>query len=451
VSLLGAAVSFATGSAVELFYRRKVIDGTIPETGPVLVVANHPNALLDPVLVTNSTGRRVRMLAKAPLFSMPGISLLVKGLDCLPVYRSKDGADTSSNAETFRAVEEALVGGSCVLIFPEGISHDEPTVQPLKTGAARMAIGAWRRGAKDIVVVPVGLTYADKLRYRSTAAVDIGPPIVVGDFIAAEDSVDVDDRDAARRLTDAIFAGLLKETVNVQSWEDMRLLDAVDAIWRQRDPERVRRLKSLADGVTLLRAEAPDEFDAFRSRLSLWVDRVAALGLSPRDLGEEQLEAQERPARAASFVVRNILAAIVGLPIAVTGALFWAPPFWAVHLLWRLMGVERDTGATVKVLGSLVFFPLWWLTAIVALVVGVGGVGGIAAAVAVGAAAPAAGLMTRHFFRRRFFAVRQLLGVLLLAARGSLGKELRVERDALCAELDGFGARVEARQAAPTR
>lgn len=443
MSILGVGVSKVIGAAVDLFYRRKVIDGHIPEGGPVLLVANHPNALLDPVLVTNSTARRVRMLAKAPLFTMPGISLLVKGLDSLPVYRSKDGADTSANAKTFRAVEDALLGGSCVLIFPEGISHDEPTVQPLKTGAARMAIGAWRRGAKDIVIVPVGLTYADKLRYRSTAAVDIGPPIVVGDYIAADGTdgvVDVDDRDAARRLTDAVFAGLLKETINVQSWEDMRLLDAVDAIWRQRDPERVRRIKSLADGVTLLRQESPEELDAFRSRLSAWVDRVEALGLTPRDLGEEHLEAQKRPARAARFVARQAVAAVLGLPIALVGAVFWAVPFWAVHLLWRLTGVERDTGATVKVLGSLVFFPLWWLAA----VVGIGLVDNVGAAVVVGAAAPAAGLMTRHFFRRRFFAARQLLGVLMLAARGTIGQEVRAERDALCLALDGFGSRVEA-------
>ena len=129
----------------------------------------------------------------------------------------------------------------------------------------------------------------------------------------------------------------------------------------------MRRIKSLADGVTLLRQESPEELDAFRSRLSAWVDRVEALGLTPRDLGEEHLEAQKRPARAARFVARQAVAAVVGLPIALVGAVFWAVPFWAVHLLWRLTGVERDTGATVKVLGSLVFFPLWWVAAVVGI------------------------------------------------------------------------------------
>lgn len=447
MSLVGAALSFVVGSAVDLFYRRRVLDGRIPDAGPVLLVANHPNALLDPVLVMNSTRRRVRMLAKAPLFSMPGISILVKGLDCLPVYRAKDGADTAANAATFRAVEEALVGGSCVLIFPEGISHDEPGLQPLKTGAARMAIGAVRRGARDLVVVPVGLTYADKLRYRSTAAVDIGPPLRVADFIDdAGAAVDDADRDAARRLTDAIHRALLQETTNLRSWEDLRLLEAVDAIWRQRDPERVRRIKSLADGVELLRNDDPARLEAFRDRLSAWVDRVERLGLTPRDLGEEHLAAQQKPVRAAAFVARQVVALTLGLPLAGAGAVFWAVPFWLVDVLWRLTGVEKDTGATVKVLASLVFFPLWWLVAVVGLAV----TGHGALAVAAGTLSPGLGLMTRHFFRRRAFALRQMLGVVLLASKGRLGDEVRAERDALCTELDALGARVEALRATAT-
>jgi len=438
VSVVGATLSLFVGGAVDLFYRRKLIDGAVPSTGPVLVVANHPNALLDPVIVMNSTPRRVRMLAKAPLFSMPGISLLVKGLDCLPVYRSKDGADTKANAATFEAVSAALVDGDCVLIFPEGISHDEPTVQPLKTGAARMALTAYRNGARDLVIVPVGLTYADKLRYRSTAAVDIGAPIVVGQHVD-DATLAGDDAEAVRRLTSAIYEALLKETVNVESWEDLRLLDAVDAIWRQRDPERARRMKSLADGVALLRRDQPERLDAFRGRLSAWVDRLTEIGLAPRDLSETQLEAQAKPVRAAVFVLRQLVALVLGLPVAVVGAVFWAAPFWLVHLVWRLTGVERDTGATVKVLASMLFFPLWWLAATVAAAMTTGPW----AALAIAIVSPPTGLLTRHFFRRRQFALRQLFGALLVATKGELGADARRERDALCAELDELGARVE--------
>ncbi|MDP2340139.1 MAG: 1-acyl-sn-glycerol-3-phosphate acyltransferase [Deltaproteobacteria bacterium] len=444
MGVLGSAVAFITGSAVDVFYRRRVIEGTMPATGPVLLVANHPNGLLDPVVVQSTvlqtSGRRVRMLAKAPLFTMPGVSILVKGLDCLPVYRSKDGADTKQNAETFRAVEDALVGGSCVLIFPEGISHDEPSVQPLKTGAARMALAAVQKGV-DLVVVPIGLSYADKLRFRSTAAVEIGAPIRVADFAAQKPASDDDDaeRIAVKELTAAIYDAMKQLTVNLETWEDLPLLDAVDAIWRQDDPERTRRLKNLAAGTAVLRAHEPALFDELRARLSDWLFRLDKLGLRPHDVADGTVQARRDPKKLARFVVRNFAAAVFAFPIALFGAAFWFVPFWAVHLLFLIGRPGRDVGASVKVLAGMVFFPLWF----VAVVVAVGLWASPLWALLLVVVAPGAGMTTRHFFRRRFFAVQQLGTFLQLGFRGKLVDDLIRERDGFCREFDAVAARVE--------
>lgn len=442
---IGQLFSFITGTAVDVFYRRRIIEGAIPKTGPVLLVANHPNALMDPAIVQNvawsSARRRVRMLAKAPLFTMPGVSVLVKGMDALPVYRSKDGADTKANKKTFAAVKEALVGGSAVLIFPEGISHDEPSVQPLKTGAARMALDAVAGGAGDLVIVPVGLSYADKLRFRSTAAVEIGPPLQVADFAVAASAGGAGeaDRDAARALTAAIAAALQKVTVNLETWEDLPLLEAVDAIWRQDDPERSRRLKNLADGTAALRQQDPARFDELRARLSDWLLRLDRVGLRPHDVADGAVAARRSPAKLAGFLARNFAALIFALPLAVAGAIFWFVPFWTVHALWLLSRVQKDTGASVKVLSGMVVFPLWWCACVVAAAVFVDP--WVAAALAV--VAPGAGLTTRHFFRRRFFAVQQVATFTSLAFRGQVVGDLLRERDAFCAAFDDVAAAVE--------
>ena len=455
MGLLGSALAFITGSAVDVFYRRRLIEGTMPATGPVLLVANHPNGLLDPVVVQSTvlqtSGRRVRMLAKAPLFSMPGVSVLVKGLDCLPVYRSKDGADTKQNAETFRAVEDALVAGSCVLIFPEGISHDEPSVQPLKTGAARMALAAAAKGAVDVVVVPVGLSYADKLRFRSTAAVTIGAPIRVADFASVRGSDDDADEEEAERiavknLTAAVFGALRELTVNLESWEDLPLLEAIDAVWRQDDPERTRRLQNLAEGTAVLRAHEPERFDDLRARLSDWLFRLRKLGLRPHDVADGTVQARRDPRKLLRFLIRNVAAAVVAFPIALFGAAFWFVPFWAVHLLFVIGKPGRDVGASVKVLAGLVFFPLWF----VVVVVGAAVWGGPAWAAVLAVVAPGAGMTTRHFFRRRFFAAQQLAAFVRLGLRGRLVEDLVRERDAFCQEFDRVAARVEALRAGVT-
>ena len=64
-------------------------------------------------------------------------------------------------------------------IFPEGISHDEASLQPLRTGAARIALEAADDGTEDVVTLAVGLVYDAKARFRSRALVRVGQPIPV--------------------------------------------------------------------------------------------------------------------------------------------------------------------------------------------------------------------------------------------------------------------------------
>lgn len=138
--------------AAAVFYRARYAGDRVPATGPALLVANHPNSLLDPTLVVAAAQRPVRFLAKAPLFSDRKIGWLVKAAGAIPVYRrADDPAQMNRNEDAFRAVWEALGSGSAVGIFPEGTSHSEPSMAPLRTGAADRVRcrGARRRRLPD--------------------------------------------------------------------------------------------------------------------------------------------------------------------------------------------------------------------------------------------------------------------------------------------------------------
>src|SRR6478609_771817 len=169
--------------ALRIYFQRIEVTGLehVPLDTPVIFVLNHPNALVDPVFLLCLAPRRVSFLAKAPLFRMPVLGYFVRELDSLPVYRRQDeGEDLSRNQETFIAARKLLSRGGTIGICPEGVSHDEPGLKPIKTGAARISLGAVSTGeVNNLQIVPAGLYYTSKTSFRSSALLYFGEPIPV--------------------------------------------------------------------------------------------------------------------------------------------------------------------------------------------------------------------------------------------------------------------------------
>lgn len=185
---------------VRVFFRGVDIDGAarVPQTGPLLVVANHTNGLVDGLLLLSDFPRFPRFLGKATLFRILPLRPLLRLAGVVPVHRAQDGGGAAGNNDAaFRTCRAVLRGGGIVAIFPEGISHDESTLQPLKTGAARIAIGAMEEGAHGLAVVPLALVYDAKARFRSRALVRVGEPFAVEGDDARAVTAMIDDRMSA--------------------------------------------------------------------------------------------------------------------------------------------------------------------------------------------------------------------------------------------------------------
>src|SRR5207237_295198 len=167
--------------ATKIFCRRIEIAGVewVPQDSPVIFAVNHPNALIDPLFLLCFAPRRVSFLAKEPLFRTPLIGWIVQAFDSIPVYRRQDAQAgvpvPQGNRETFARARSVLEKGGAIAIFPEGTTHSEPQLRELKTGAARIALGASMR----ILIVPTGLYYTAKQKFRSSALVYFGAPVVV--------------------------------------------------------------------------------------------------------------------------------------------------------------------------------------------------------------------------------------------------------------------------------
>src|SRR5688572_14643407 len=211
--------------ALRIYFQRIEVTGLehVHSTAPVIFVLNHPTALVDPVFLLCLAPRKVSFLAKAPLFRMPLIGSLVKAMDSLPVYRRQDeGEDVSKNQETFVAARKLLAGGGTIGICPEGVSHDEPGLRPIKTGAARISIAAVATGeVSNLKIVPAGLYYTSKTSFRSDALLYFGNPIAVEPVALEPDGTPP--REAVRRLSGKIEKALRSEehTSELQSQSNL--------------------------------------------------------------------------------------------------------------------------------------------------------------------------------------------------------------------------------------
>jgi len=390
---LTGATARVLGWAAGTFYDVERLGPPIPG-GPVLVVANHPNVFLDAFVVFRATGRPARPLALASHFENPFYGPFLRALGGLPVHRrQEDPSLMHRNEDTFRAAVAALHAGDAVQIYPEGRSHSEPSLAPLRTGAARIALRAESEAGWDLGlrVVPVGLTYTRKSFFRGRAAAAVGEPFGVACFA---DAYAADPTAAVRTLTDEIADRLEAVTLNLAEAEDFDLVETAERLyarekgwvgWREREGlgERLPRLQAFARGLAWLRAHDPGR----HRRIARSVRRYGQL----RDLleaGEADVPPRYEAAGVARYALREGALLLLGLPFAALGIAAWWLPYLVPRLVVRFARPQSQAVATYKLAGAMAVLPLWYVGLVLLLGWRIG-----PAAAAVGAAIlPLAGL-----------------------------------------------------------
>lgn len=364
--------------ALRLFFRRIEVSGVdrVQLSGPLIFVLNHPNGLIDPALVFCAFPRRVSFLAASTLFRLPVIGTLLRVVEALPLYRRVDAShDTARNIQTFKACHELLGLGRCIALFPEGVSHDATHLLPLKTGAARIALGAisvsGRGDAADaqaipLSIVPVGLYYTSKTSFRSEALLRFGMPLEVAPVALDEDGEPP--RDEVRLLSKRIETALREVTLNTEGDVELEEVKRAEELFsslyesiafRQTLHETFNTLRRLAEGLRLIRAHSPDRVRRLRERIERYEHELRSIGVTPDALS---ISAHTRGYVFRHFLLRSLLIALLS-PLAVFGALVHFPAYGLSNLLaWRYRTHGPDSIApTVKILAAIVFMPLTWL------------------------------------------------------------------------------------------
>jgi 1-acyl-sn-glycerol-3-phosphate acyltransferase len=383
-----------------------------PRTGPELIVANHTNSLLDVAFVVLASRRRVRFMTKAPLFTYPGLGWLVRAVGSVPVYRRQDNPSlVAQNFDVFRDVYRAIAQGYAVGIFPEGTSHSASRLQPLKTGAARIALGAAEQlGGRAFPIVPIGMVFRDRRTFRSPARVIVGEPCVWDDLAHRGPN----DREAVRELTRRIEASMRAVTLNLHAWHDEQLVRMAEQIWRAEfggaDGPRAEmaRLATATDMLARLRLGDDDSWRTVERQVRAHERILGRLGLTPA-----ALRADLGTGSAAVWLLRRVPLLLM-TPIAGVGLLlFWVPRWLTGEIGTRASVKEGDDSIpTFRVMYGGVIFIAWFFLLAVAAGIAWGVVAGVVTFVAMpllAFAALAIGESRRFVWQsiRRYFVLRR--------------------------------------------
>lgn len=204
------------------FYSKKTrVHGSenVPKKGAVLFAVNHPNGLLDPLVVATHSPRISHFLVRAAVFKKPLVKKFLATLNLMPIYRIRDGRnELSKNTAVFNECFEILKNKQALMIFPEG-SHDKRrTIRPISKGFTRIVFGALEKyPTLKIQIVPVGLTYQKAGDYPSKIALHFGKPILANDYFNQKTPLDLKQIDLLKK---AVRGQLKKLSVHISADEN---------------------------------------------------------------------------------------------------------------------------------------------------------------------------------------------------------------------------------------
>jgi glycerol-3-phosphate O-acyltransferase/dihydroxyacetone phosphate acyltransferase len=414
---------------VRLFFRQVQARHTERLLGdrPIVLVADHRNGLVDGLVLMAALGRYPRFLGKSTLFSNPLLWPFLKLAGVVPIHRADDGPVGEANTGAFARANRLMAEGGLVAVFPEGVSHDQPALQSLRTGSARIALTASASGVRDVAVVAVTLLYDQKQRFRSRALVTVGHPEAVEPRLA---EYRADGPRAVRSLT-ADMADQLRRTGSDDGlWFGADTLAAVADIVARRPsvlPVEVTLSERQVVSQALHAAEIGDGRYAAMESLAM------AYGSYRRDLDLLGLDDSQVAADYGTdhlwltLLGRSVVTGLAALPFAVVGAAIHLVPYGLVKAA-SLVPDNEGIRATVKVIGSLFLYVATYV--IVGMTVGRHF--GLACGILAGAGAPVCGYVAVRFVEQTGRVRAAFTGRRTMARLGATRPSVLAERHSVC-------------------
>lgn len=357
-------------TTVRIFFRSITISNkkAIPEKGPLLVLANHPSTFLDPIVIASLLDRKVFFLAKGELFKSKFAKWFFPKLRMIPVYRKQDDpSQMSKNQDTFKKCFEHLEKGGAILMFPEGISITERKLRPIKTGAARIVLGAEANNdfSLNSSIICVGLNYANPHRFNRDLFINIDHPISVVDY---KKEYETDSFKAAENLTEEIRKHLEKLVIAIEDDKTDKLVENIETLYKYKLTKEsgaskndmvadFSLTKNIVESVRYFSVAQPERVNSLRKRIDEYFNNLILLGIKDIDIARSK-----KSRNFFSNSVSAILTIVLGFPFYLYGLINNILPFeipgWIANKVSKSIEFRGPIGMVGGMFTFIIFYSI---------------------------------------------------------------------------------------------
>lgn len=429
--------------ALRIFYREVSVHGkkNLVNKGPLLVVANHPNTLLDPVIVASVLRQRAGFIAKGTLFTNKIVASILRFFHVVPVFRKEDEGKNPADGDnqlSFQKSYEYLAKGGTIIIFPEGTSYPEMKLRKVKTGSARIGLEfeaqeGFKGGTK---VLPVTLNYSNASRFRTRLNINITPAFGLEEY---KEAYEADPTEAVNALTERIRRRLESEMIVVEDKEQEIFLKKARSVYSRKlletlPDEPSKRAQFLATqgigrAITWLKGRDEERYNGIRKEVESLHDLITRLRLKHGFLDNRFVK--WNPILLLGLVALYL---VLLLPVFLWGILTNFIPYLIPGKLAAKLTHETEYWSSIMLLTGMILFPIFYAGEILLFHHFWGHIPW--ATLLFGLSMPLSGLLALDYAERlrRFIALVRLHG--MGGMRGSVYAGLRERRENLVQKLE---------------
>ena len=322
--------------------------------GPTIIVSNHPNTLIDPVIIASYVKNPIFFLANAGLFKNHIAAKLLRYLYCIEVKRFEDtGSKSLDNTAAFDQSSQHLAANGNIYIAIEGTSYMERVLRPLKTGFARIGFQAITGHAKgqEIFILPIGLNYEKHDKSGFDLEINVGESIPFSHYL-----VDYDRNNQAtiKDLTTEMRSVLEALVIHTEDLDEEALLLNIDALFcgkiKQNQSNVFKEHRSILQHIKKWKQKRSIAFNTWENMLSQFAALLDKYKLSLKILSQVFYN---------TFPIKEkMILACLGFPIYVYAWLNHFIAIWVPRWINKKLDLYVGYTSTVKILAAIILAPI---------------------------------------------------------------------------------------------